>query len=63
MTEDALTVEFEPDRGPRRRLRFEPRGRDSYERVEEEWTGCTWRATGREIVDELSIDRGAEVVA
>ncbi|PSQ06644.1 hypothetical protein BRC92_00295 [Halobacteriales archaeon QS_4_69_31] len=44
---------YEPARGPPRRVRFEPRSDGTYERVEDVWTGCRWRPTGREPVDAL----------
>jgi len=57
---DALTVTFRPPRGPRQRLRFEPRSDDTHWRIDEVWTGCMWRERGREPVDDVTIERGAE---
>lgn len=53
---DELTVEFTPARGPRRRVRFEPRVDGRHWRYTEVWTGCSWREEGRELVDDVAID-------
>jgi len=39
---------YEPVRAPRRKIEFEPQSDGSFVRIESEWTGCTWRETGRE---------------
>jgi len=41
---------YEPMRGPKRRVEFEPRSDGSYLRIESVWTGCGWREKGRERV-------------
>ena len=41
---------YEPLRGPKRKVEFEPRSTGGFERVEAVWTGCGWRVTGREVV-------------
>jgi hypothetical protein len=48
---DAHGFVYKPVRGPKRRVRFEPRSDGRWERLSEEWTGCRWRTTGREIVE------------
>ena len=47
---DAKGFVYEPLRGPKRKIEFEPRSDGRFERVEAVWTGCIWRVTGREIV-------------
>jgi len=44
---------YEPERGPPRRILFEPRSDGTWERVEAVWTGCAWRPLGREVVESL----------
>ncbi|MBO4249478.1 hypothetical protein IL252_16850 [Halomicrobium sp. IBSBa] len=41
---------YEPVRGPKRKVEFEPRSDGGFERIEAVWTGCGWRVTGREVV-------------
>lgn len=48
--EDGLVVVYEPQRGARRRVAFEPRTDGRYDRIVSVWTGCDWRVTGREVV-------------
>jgi hypothetical protein len=31
---------YEPVRGPKRKVEFEPRSDDGFERIEAVWTGC-----------------------
>ena len=50
---DARGFVYEPIRGPKRRVEYEPRSDGTYERVESIWTGCTWRPVGREIVKSM----------
>lgn len=53
---DTLAFEYREVAGGRRRVRFENRDDASgHWRIEEEWTGCTWRRVGREAVEELAI--------
>ena len=59
---DAVTVTFRPATGPHQRIRFEPRSDDTHWRIEEEWTGCTWRERGREPAEDVTIEHGAEVL-
>lgn len=44
---------YEPVRGSKRKIEFEPRSDNRFERVESVWTGCRWRITGREIVTKI----------
>lgn len=48
-----LTIQFTPDPGPPRRHRFEPTDSDQFLRIEETWTGCTWRIEGCEHVNDI----------
>ena len=48
---DAHGFVYEPLRGPKRCVEFEPRLDGGFERVESVWTGCGWRETGREVVE------------
>jgi hypothetical protein len=41
---------YEPVRGPKRKVEFEPRSDDGLERIEAVWNGCQWRVTGQEVV-------------
>ena len=47
---DAKGFIYEPVHGPKRKIEFQPRSDDRFERVEAVWTGCRWRVTGREIL-------------
>jgi hypothetical protein len=47
---DAKGFVYEPVRGPKRKIQFNPRSDGRFERVEAVWNGCRWRVTGREIV-------------
>lgn len=53
---DAHEIVYEPARGPKRRVRFEPHSAGDWMRIAEVWTGCTWRPTGREVVRDLTVD-------
>ena len=53
---EGATAEYTPAAGPRRRVRFEPRSDGTHWRIEDVWTGCTWRETGREPVTDLVVD-------
>jgi len=48
---DAHGFVYEPTRGKKRRVVFEPRSDGRFERVEAEWNGCAWRTVGREVVE------------
>jgi len=50
---DARGFVYQPVRGPKRRVEFEPRSDGGFERIESVWTGCKWRPTGREIVQNV----------
>jgi hypothetical protein len=41
---------YEPVRGPKQKIKFEPRSDGSFEHIETVWNGCQWRVTGRESV-------------
>jgi len=58
-----FVLTFDPLRGPRRREVFARRDDGRWDRREYLWGGCDWHFTGSEIVDEVEIDIGAEVVA
>ncbi|EMA13400.1 hypothetical protein [Haloarcula amylolytica] len=47
---DANGFVYEPVRGPKRKIEFEPRSDGGFERIEAVWNGCQWRVTGREVV-------------
>lgn len=54
-----FTVQFTPERDPRRRIRYEPRTHaDGWWRITDEWTGCSWRIVGREPVVDVVVRRG-----
>lgn len=53
---DALAVEYQPLRGPRRRVRFVETDA-GLERRTDEWTGCRWRETGREPIRDVTVER------
>lgn len=57
---DSLTVTYR-GQSARRRVRYVPQGQEC-ERIVEEWNGCRFRPVGREVVDELNIERGGEVI-
>lgn len=53
---DAVVIAFTPTGPSRRRARFIQRDDGpGWWRIEEEWTGCTWRPIGREPVREVEI--------
>lgn len=56
---DAIIVRRDPLRGPPERDRYEPRSDGRWVRVDEVWTGCTWRPRGRELVANVSVEEGA----
>lgn len=56
---EAITVRWDPARGPPRRVRFEPRSDGRWMRIESVWTGCKWRPTGREVVTDVGVEQAA----
>jgi hypothetical protein len=50
---DARGFVYEPLRGPKRKIEFEPRSDGTFMRVEAVWNGCGWRVTGREVVKSI----------
>lgn len=60
---DAVTIQWTPQRGPPRRVLFHPQEDGSYRRETQEWNGCRWRIEGSEIVEDVSVEDGAEVMA
>lgn len=52
-TADASGFVYEPARGPKRRVVFEPRTDGDFLRKTAVWNGCQWRETGREVVTDL----------
>lgn len=44
---------YEPERGPPRRVLFEPRSDGAWMRREATWNGCRWVPNGSEVVDSL----------
>lgn len=59
---DAVCVEWTGIK-TRRRLRFEPRDAGGWERIEERKTADGWQPVGWEIVNDVVLDQGGEVVA
>jgi hypothetical protein len=54
--DDGVTVRSDPARGPPRRTTLKPAdARAGYRRCEREWTGCQWRATGQERLDDAVV--------
>jgi len=47
---DANGFVYEPVRGPKRKIEFEPRSDSGFESVEDVWDGCQWLVTGWEVV-------------
>ena len=55
---EELTIQYRLTRHTWRRIRFEVRADDAgWWRFEDEWTGCTWRPIGREVVNDLAVHR------
>jgi hypothetical protein len=50
-------IEFTDTTQTRRRLRFVPHLDGDWWRIEEVWTGCIWRQTGRERVTDVDLWR------
>lgn len=59
MTGDAFSVEWQPDRGPRRKVRFEPVS-EGWRRTTYQWNGCQWRPVGTEHVDDVELESDRE---
>ena len=59
---DAIEVTYRQLRSSPRRIRFEPRSDGRWERSTAVWTGCVWRATGSELVQDVEIAKGSEPV-
>ncbi|QRV14241.1 hypothetical protein JMJ58_15000 [Haloterrigena salifodinae] len=55
MTDDAIDIRYRPASGPPRKVSFRPRP-DGWLRVTLEWTGCIWRETGCEPVDDVDLE-------
>ena len=54
--DEPFAIKYTPARAGRRRTRFEPRSDGpGWWRIEDEWTGCTWRPVGREPVEDVSL--------
>jgi len=64
MTDDTLTVKWDPTGRAPRRLRFEPRDAPggAWKRIEEVYSGdeCGWRPVGSELVESVVIEDGRE---
>jgi hypothetical protein len=56
-----LVVEQTLATGQRRRFRWEPRDDGTWARYEDEFDGGQWRPVGREVVDDVDIERGEGV--
>lgn len=51
-----VEVHFTVAGGSRQRVRFESRADGAgWWRFQDEWTGCTWRAVGRESVTDIKV--------
>lgn len=61
---DAVVITRNPLRGPRRRERYEPRDDGRWMYFEEIWGGqaCGWNPVGMEIVEEVTIESGSDLV-
>lgn len=55
MPEEAFDVVYRPAGRSWRKVSFEPRA-DGWERRTYEWTGCTWRYTGSELVEDVRVE-------
>ncbi len=56
MTDGAIDIRYRPTGGPPRKVSFRPRSDGGWFRVTLEWTGCTWRETGCEPVDDVALE-------
>lgn len=52
---DARGFVYEPVRGPKRKIEFEPGSASCFERVEAVWNGSQWRVTGQEVVPRCGV--------
>lgn len=59
---DAVVVTMRPARGPRRRFAWEPRSDGRWTYSERQDTGCRWRLAGTEIVEQVAVETGPEVL-
>lgn len=61
---DGQTIEFTPTHGKRRRIRYEPVAdkHGTMRRVIERYTGVRWVPEGEELVHDVTINTGAELV-
>ena len=59
---DAIVLRLDRPGARSERTRLEPRSDGRWDRYEDEWTGCKWRAVGHEIVDDIGLSVGDEVV-
>jgi hypothetical protein len=59
---DAVEYRYDPLRGPRQRVVFEPRSDDRWTRIHYRWGGCQWQFVGSQIVDDVEVERGQEVI-
>ncbi|MEA5387134.1 hypothetical protein VB779_08735 [Haloarculaceae archaeon H-GB11] len=60
--EDSVTVTYRTGQGPPRRVRYQPVAGGGHERIVEEHTGCRWRPVGREDVELIDVETGAELL-
>lgn len=60
--EDALVVKQTLTTGQRRRLRWEPRTDGQWDYYEDELHDGEWQPVGHEIVEDVDVERGAEVL-
>lgn len=57
--DEPFAIEYTPTRAGRCRTRFEPRSDGpGWWRIEDKWTGCTWRPVGREPVEDICLHDG-----
>ncbi|QLH82443.1 hypothetical protein [Halosimplex pelagicum] len=62
MTDEGITLRYDPPQGPPRRVRYEARSPEGYTRITEVWTGCDWRAEGSEPVTDIGVEIGQRAV-
>lgn len=59
---DAIVLRIDRMAGQSERIRLEPRSDGRWDRYQDEWTGCNWRAVGHEIVEDVGLAAGEEIV-
>jgi len=59
---DALEITYTGVDGRRHRILYKPRSLGGYDRIEQRRDGCGWAPVGREIVSDVEIVPGAEVL-